>query len=55
MSAGWDDLLDLYGVNTVVVDKRDRQSLITRLKEHEKWALSYEDNTAVIYVRKQAI
>jgi hypothetical protein len=55
VSAGWDDLLDLYGVNTVVVDKRDRQSLITRLKEHEKWTLSYEDNTAVIYVRKQAI
>ncbi len=24
VSAGWDDLLDLYGVNTVVVDKRDR-------------------------------
>lgn len=55
VSAGWDDLLDLYGVNAVVVDKRDRQSLITRMKEHEKWQLSYEDNTAVVFVRKQPI
>lgn len=55
VNSGWDDLLDLYGVNSVVLDKAQRQSLIGRLRDHEKWKVSYEDNTAVIFSRRTPI
>ena len=55
VNSGWDDLLDLYGVNSVVLDKAQRQSLIGRLRDHEKWKVSYEDNTAVIFSRRNPI
>ena len=55
VSSGWEDYLDLYSVNTIVVDKAERGSLIGRLRDHEKWNRVYEDNMAIIYTRKQPI
>lgn len=55
VNSGWDDLLDLYGVNSVVLDKAQRQSLIGRLRDHEKWKVSFEDVTAVVFSRRTPI
>jgi hypothetical protein len=55
VNSGWDDLLDLYGVNSVILDKAQRQSLIGRIRDHDKWKVSYEDNTAVVFSRRTPI
>jgi len=54
-SAGWDEVLDQYGVNTVVLDQLSRKNFITRMKREEKWKLDYEDSTAAVFVRKAPI
>ncbi|HUQ68068.1 MAG TPA: hypothetical protein VM165_01010, partial [Planctomycetaceae bacterium] len=51
----WEDVLDRYGVNTVVLDTQYRDALIRRLKDHAKWTLRYEDKQAAIFVRKSTI
>ena len=55
VSHGWDDLFDLYGINSIILDKAQRQSLIGRLRDHEKWKVSFEDNTAIIFSRRTPI
>jgi hypothetical protein len=52
---GWDDQLDRYSVNTVIIDPRQLKSLSTQLKADEKWNKVYEDGIAMIFVRKKPI
>ncbi len=52
---GWDESLDRYGVNTVVVDHQFREALIRKLKDSEKWKLDFEQDGQVIFVRRSPI
>lgn len=54
-AAGWEEVLDRYGVNTVVADHQYRAALIRRLKESAAWKVGYEDNLSVVFVRRHAI
>lgn len=56
LRVGWEDKLDRYGVNTILVDKMMRAGLINRLNEDSHlWRKDYEDNIAIIYSRRQPI
>ena len=53
---GWEEVLDRYGINTVVLDTANRESLIKKLKEDEKWQYPpSERDGQVIFVRKKPI
>lgn len=51
----WKGGLDRYGVNTVLVDHRWRGPLIRRLKSDPDWEVGYEDQTAVVFLRKRPL
>lgn len=51
----WRGGLDRYGVNTVLVDHRWRGPLIRRLKNDPDWEVGYEDQTAVVFLRKRPL
>lgn len=54
--ASWDDHLNRYGVNYVIIDRRQLSALSNQLKGDEKnWRLAYEDGIAVVFVRKKLI
>jgi hypothetical protein len=55
LASGWEDNLDRYGVNTVLLDKPDRAALISRLKDDERWTRSFEDEAAVVFTRKKPL
>lgn len=55
VAAGWEDLLDRYGVNVIVVDTATHATLIGRLRENENWRLSYSDNVGAVFLRRKAI
>lgn len=55
VTAEWEDVLDRYGVNTVVVDTAERAALISLLRRDSHWRLAYTDRQAVVYVRKNPI
>lgn len=40
--AGWEEALDRYGINTIIIDQQHRQALIKKLKESDKWKLDFE-------------
>ncbi|MDB5384638.1 MAG: hypothetical protein JWM11_284, partial [Planctomycetaceae bacterium] len=52
---GWDDQLDRYSVNYVIIDPRQLKSLATQLKSDEKWNKVYEDGISMIFVRRKLI
>lgn len=52
---GWDDQLDRYSVNYVIIDPRQLKSLSNQLKSDEKWNKVYEDGISVIFVRRKLI
>jgi hypothetical protein len=54
-SSEWDDLLDRYGVNTIVVDVPLHGGLISRLRDNSAWKVSYEDGLAVVFSRRKPI
>lgn len=55
-SSGWEQKLDRYGVNAIVLDKRDRDSLLEGIRSRDEvWRLEYEDRASVIYVRREPI
>ncbi len=54
-SDGWEDKLDRYGVNAVVVDKIYRERLINNLRREEGWNLEYEDDLGAIFLRENPI
>lgn len=53
--SGWEEGLDRYGVNTVVLDQEFRTSLIKRLKEDDKWKIGFEQDGQVVFLRKKPI
>ena len=53
--SGWEDALDRYGVNTIVLDRDHREPLIKRLKEDEKWKVGFEQDGQVVFLRKKPI
>lgn len=54
-ASNWDDQLEKYGVNYVVIDHRQLVGLNNQLKGDEKWRLAYQDGIAAIYIRKKPI
>ena len=53
--AGWEEMLDRYGVNSIVVDEATHAGLISRLRENENWRQTYSDNVGAVFVRRKAI
>ncbi len=53
--SNWDDQLDRYGVNYIVVDHRVLAGLVAQLKSDERWRLGYEDGIATVFIRKKLI
>ena len=53
--SSWDDQLDRYGVNYVVIDQRQLIGLTGNLKGDERWRLAYDDGIAVVFIRKKLI
>ena len=53
--ANWDDQLDRYGVNYVIIDQRVLSSLKNQLKADEHWRMGYDDGVAVVFIRKKLI
>lgn len=55
-AGNWQNKLDVYGVNTIVIDRQHRRTLISRLEEESAtWEKKYADNVAAVFVRKQPI
>jgi hypothetical protein len=55
-SGDWQETLDRYGVNCVVIDKAERGALISRLRDDQvRWRLDYEDGVGVVFNRVQPI
>jgi len=52
VSPGWQEILDRYEVDLVLVDKRRRRPLIDALMKEGGWKRVYEDGTAVIFTRR---
>lgn len=54
-SSSWDDQLDRYGVNYVVIDHRVLSGLMSQLKNDDRWRLGYQDGIAAVFIRKKLI
>lgn len=53
---GWEETLDRYGVNAIVLDLEHRESLIKKLKDDERWqAPVAQRDGQVIFFRKKPI
>ncbi|MCA9076116.1 MAG: hypothetical protein KDA93_13895 [Planctomycetaceae bacterium] len=56
LSGDWEDKLDRYGVNAIVLEKSDREALVKALREQEEtWQVGYEDNLSIAFTRKTPI
>ena len=55
LKSNWERTLDVYGVNTIVLDTQKRGSLIGRLKRSEEWRTAYEDDQSFVFVRRKLI
>ena len=53
--ADWDGLLNEYGINLALVNRRSHAQLVKRMKESTDWTPAWEDRQAVIFLRKQPI
>ena len=54
--SGWEETLDRYGINTIVIDLANRESLVKKLKEDDKWqSPPAERDGQVIFTRKKPI
>lgn len=54
-AGGWDNLLDRYGVNALLLDFEFRGELIKRLRADANWRVAYEDGLAAVIVRKRPV
>jgi hypothetical protein len=52
LTPGWEEILDKYGVSTVVLDKVRRGTLIGNLRKNGAWSVVFEDHVAVIFARQ---
>jgi hypothetical protein len=53
--AYWDDLLDRWNVQTVVVDKEQQKKLLSEVRGSGTWQVVYEDDQGIVAVRRNAI
>jgi hypothetical protein len=54
--SGWEETLDRYGINTIIVDMANREPLIKKLKEDDRWQFPPEERDGqVIFIRKKPI
>ncbi len=51
----WDDLLDRWNVQVVVVDKAEQKKLTSEVRGSPTWQVVYEDAQGIIAVRKGAL
>ena len=55
LQSGWEEAIDRYGINTIVIDREHREPLIKKLKEIDKWKLDFEQDGQVVFIRKKPI
>ncbi len=55
MSSGWSEILDNYGVNTVVLDAHLNRGLARSLQRHDDWRLGFDDTRTVVMVRRKPL
>lgn len=55
VASGWEEMLDRYGVNSIVVDEATHGGLIGTLRQSENWRQTYSDNVGAVFVRRKAI
>ena len=54
--ADWENKLDRYGVNTVVLDRNVSPELVKAIKEKTTtWKLEFEDRVSAIFVRRKPV
>jgi hypothetical protein len=53
--AGWDEVLDRYGVSAVVVDKALRRPLVQGLRRSDAWYVAYEDGLSAVFFRTEPL
>jgi hypothetical protein len=51
VSPGWQEILDRYRIETILIDKEGRQALISHLNANQHWQRIYDDDLAVIFTR----
>ena len=51
VSPGWQEILDRYRVETIMIDKEGRSALISHLNADKRWHRTYDDDLAVIFTR----
>lgn len=54
MAGNWENLLDRYGVQAVVVDRAGRTPLINAMEKLDGWEKKYSDNRGAVFVRKSS-
>lgn len=55
LSSGWEETLERFGANTVLIDKTRRRALTSRLRRNDDWEVAFEDNRAVVFRRMNPI
>ena len=50
-SSTWEEKLDKYDVNTLILNREEQGPLISALSNHQIWQVVYHDETALIYVK----
>lgn len=55
VASGWEEMLDRYGVNSIVVDEATHAGLIGTLRQSENWRQTYSDNVGAVFLRRKAI
>jgi hypothetical protein len=50
--ADWQDVLNRYGVNTLILNKAESLSLVRFVGESPAWNKAYEDSMGVVFVRR---
>ncbi len=55
LRVGYEQLLDVYGVNMIVLSKSMHPDAIEQLQRDGPWQTDYEDDLAVVFTRRQPI
>ncbi len=55
LHAGYEQLLDVYGINLIVLSKSMHQDAIEQLRRDGPWQTDYEDDRAVVLTRRDPI
>jgi len=55
LGSDWSELLDRYGVNTIVLDLPRRNNLLRRLEKEGQWRVGYKDSRSVVLLRNDPI